>query len=285
MMGLSVDDVTVRLGDSDFPASGVSGGSATAASLTLALSEASLALRDELLKLANTDPSSPLAGLPNSQVALRGNRLVSKTDASRSVDINALIVKSGRPFVEGKGQEKGKDSPVKIKSQGQTDEEDYGANQNKFAFHSFGAHFVQVEIDEPVPLVRVRRVISVMDVGRILNPKTTRSQVIGGVTMGIGAALMEETLYDSNTAHPVTANLADYAICVNPDIHTMETYFTDIPDLHFNQLGCRGVGEIAITGVAAAVANAVYHATGIRVRDLPITPDKLLALAPDQRTA
>ena len=209
-------------------------------------------------------------------MALQGNRLVAVADNNRSVDINALIVKSGRNYIEGQGLQPGKDRPVKIKAQGESDDEDYAANQHKFACHSFGAHFVQVAIDGPVPLVRVERVISVMDIGRVLNPKTARSQVIGGVTMGLGAALMEETLYDPNTAQPVNANLADYAVCVNPDIQTIESYFIDIPDMHFNSLGCRGVGEIGITGVTAAVANAVYHATGKRVRDLPITPDKLL---------
>ncbi len=276
-LGLPLQKVRFELGDSDFPPSGVSGGSATAGSLTLALSEASLVLRAELLKVASADPTSPLAGLKPGQVALRGNRLVSLADASRSMDINGLIVRSGRSYIEGQGVQQGGDRPVKIKTQGETDGEDYEANQHKFAFHSFGAHFVQVVVDDLVPRVHVQRVVTVMDIGRVLNPKTARSQVIGGVTMGIGAALMEETLYDPNTAHPVTANLADYAVCVNPDIHSIETHFIDIPDTHFNSLGCRGVGEIGITGVAAAVANAVYHATGKRVRDLPITPDKLLA--------
>lgn len=276
-LGLPLEKVRFELGDSNFPGSGVSGGSATAASLTLALHDASLALRNELLRLSTADTRSPLQGLTANQVVIRGNRLVSTNDETRFLDINALIVKSGQAFIEGKGLEPGKDRPVRIKAQGEGDEEDYAANQGKYAFHSFGAHFVEVEIDEPVPLVRVRRVVSVMDIGRVLNPKTARSQVVGGVTMGIGAALMEETLYDPKFGHPVTANLADYPVCVNPDIHLIETYFTEIADLHFNPLGCRGVGEIGITGVAAAVANAVYHATGKRVRDLPITPDKLLA--------
>ncbi len=275
-VGLPIEKVRFELGDSNLPAAGVSGGSATAASITRDLSGAAFSLRAELLKIAGLDPSSPFAGLKANQVALQGTKLVSVADSSRSVDINGLIVKSGRPYVEGLSAQPGNDRPVKIKSQGESDSEDYEANQKTYAFHSFGAHFVQVVIDQPVPLVRVTRVVSVMDVGKIINPKTTASQVIGGVTMGIGAALMEDTLYDPITGRPVTNNLADYAVCVNPDIHTMETYFTDIPDTHFNVLGCRGVGEIGITGVAAAVANAVYHASGKRIRDLPITPDKLL---------
>lgn len=275
-VGLPIEKVRFDLGDSNLPASGVSGGSATAASITQALSEAAIALRTELLRIASTDPSSPLAGQTASQVSLQGTKLVAVGDTSRYVDINGLILKSGRPYVEGVSAQPGKDRPVKVKSQGESDSEDYAANQKKYAFHSFGAHFVEVTIDDPVPLVRVTRVVSVMDIGRVINPKTAASQVIGGVTMGIGAALMEETLYDPITGRPMTNNLADYAVPVNPDIHTIETYFTDIPDTHFNVLGCRGVGEIGITGVAAAIANAVYHASGRRVRDLPITPDKLL---------
>ncbi len=207
-LGLPLNKVRFELGDSNFPASGVSGGSATAASLTLALIGASDALRSELLKIAAADPSSPLAGLSPSQVELRGNQLVSKSDSKRAMDINGLIVRSGRDFLEGQSEMSGRDRPVKVKSQAQTDDEDYAANQHKYACHSFGAHFVEVVIDDPVPLVRVQRVVSVMDVGRILNPKTARSQLIGGVTMGIGAALMEGTLYDPVSAHAVTANLS-----------------------------------------------------------------------------
>lgn len=275
-VGLPLDKVRFDLGDSNLPESGVSGGSATAAGITLALSGAARSLRAELLKLAAADPNSPLAGLQPNQVALQGKRLVSLADNTRYLDLNGLIVKSGRPYIEGLSTHAGKDSPVKIKTQGESSSEDYEADQKIYAFHSFGAHFVQVVIDQPVPLVRVTRIVSVMDVGKIINPKTAVSQINGGVTMGIGAALMEETLYDPVTGRPVTNNLADYAVCVNPDVHTLETYFTDIPDVHFNSLGARGVGEIGITGVTAAIANAVYHATGRRIRELPITPDKLI---------
>ena len=136
-------------------------------------------------------------------------------------------------------------------------------------------------MDEPLARVRVTRVVSVIDNGRVINHKTSRSQVMGGVIMGIGMALMEETAYDPRTGRPVTDNLADYAVRVNADVPAIEPYFIDEPDPHINALGCRGVGEIGITGVAAAVANAVYHATGKRVRDLPIVPEKLL----DERAA
>ena len=124
--------------------------------------------------------------------------------------------------------------------------------------------------------MQVTRWVSAIDVGRVLNPKMSRSQVMGGVTMGIGMALMEHTVYDPRTGDPVTDNFADYLIPVNADLPDVEVEFTDHPDPIINTLGCARVGEIGITGVAAAIANAVYHATGKRVRDLPITPDKLL---------
>ena len=284
LVGLPVEQARFELGDSSLPASGVSGGSATAAGLGQALSEAAGALRAELLKLALDSGNSSLAGLKPSQVVLSGGKLVAAEDPTRAHDLAALLAQSGRLYIEGVsapamnplGAPPNAAPAHPLHLEKEENAEDYTANSRKYAIHSFGAHFVEVMIDDPVPLVRVTRVVSVMDVGRILNPKTARSQVLGGVVMGIGQALMEETHYDPNTARPVTDNLADYAVPVNPDIHSLEAYFTDIPDTRFNAMGCRGVGEIGITGVAAAIANAVYHATGKRIRDLPITPDKLL---------
>ena len=146
----------------------------------------------------------------------------------------------------------------------------------KFAFQSFGAHFCEVKIDPLLSRVRVTRVVSAIDNGRVLNPKTSRSQIIGGVIMGIGMAVMEETAYDQVTGQPVIQNLADYHVCVNSDIGEITPLFMDVPDPHINSLGARGLGEIGITGVAAAIANAVFHATGKRIRELPITLDKLI---------
>ena len=146
----------------------------------------------------------------------------------------------------------------------------------KLGFQSFGAHFCEVKIDPDLPMVRVTRWVSVMDCGRVINLKTGRSQILGGVVMGIGMALEEETVYDPATGLPLTRNLADYHVPVHADIHDIEVHFVGEPDYKFNPMGARGMGEIGITGVAAAVANAVYHATGKRVRDLPITPDKLI---------
>jgi xanthine dehydrogenase YagR molybdenum-binding subunit len=146
----------------------------------------------------------------------------------------------------------------------------------KIGFQSFGAQFCEVKIDPDLPLVWVARWVSVMDCGRVINLKTGRSQILGGVVMGIGMALEEETVYDPATGLPATRNLADYHVPVHADIHNIDVHFVGEPDYAFNPMGARGMGEIGITGAAAAVANAVYHATGKRVRDLPITPDKLI---------
>ncbi|RUT07343.1 hypothetical protein DSM106972_026040 [Dulcicalothrix desertica PCC 7102] len=124
--------------------------------------------------------------------------------------------------------------------------------------------------------VQVSRVVSAIDAGRILNHKTARSQIMGGVIMGMGMALMEETVVDEQTGRLVVRNLADYHVPVHADMGNIEVLFTDIPDPHISLLGARGVGEIGITGVAAAIANAIYHATGKRIRSLPITPDTLV---------
>src|SRR5437764_7972489 len=149
----------------------------------------------------------------------------------------------------------------------------------KQAFQSWGAHVCEVKIDPLLPRVRVTRVVSVMNCGRIVSATTARSQIMGGAVMGIGMALTEETSYDSSTGLPVTRNLADYHIPTNADIPDIDVAFVGEPDFAFNPIGARGLGEIGITGAAAAIANAVYHATGKRVRDLPITPDKLLDIA------
>jgi xanthine dehydrogenase YagR molybdenum-binding subunit len=149
-------------------------------------------------------------------------------------------------------------------------------DERKYSFHSFGAQFVEVWVDEDLGTIRVKRLVSVHDIGRIMNEKTARSQIIGGAIFGIGQALMEETSYDERWANPVTRTLADYHFPVHLDVPEIDVYFINKPDPHISPIGARGAGEIGIVGVAAAVANAVFNATGKRLRDLPLTPDKLL---------
>ena len=151
-----------------------------------------------------------------------------------------------------------------------------GEEGKKFAFNSWGAHFCEVTVDEEIARLRITRWVSVMNIGRVLNSKTAASQIRGGVIMGIGQALMEECHLDPTTGYPVVYDLATYHFPAHADIPRIEVSFVGEPDLDFNPMGVRGCGEIGITGVAAAVTNAVYHATGKRIRSLPITPDKLL---------
>lgn len=151
-----------------------------------------------------------------------------------------------------------------------------GEEGKKWHFQSWGAQFCEVTVDEAIGRVRVTRFVSVMNIGKVINPKTAASQVRGGVAMGLGAALMEEGAWDKNTGMPVVYDLAGYHFPTHADVPHIDVFFVGEPDLNFNPVGARGVGEIGITGVTAAVANAIYHATGKRLRDLPLTPDKLI---------
>src|SRR5689334_306119 len=150
------------------------------------------------------------------------------------------------------------------------------AEDNSHARNTHSAVFAEVQVDEQLGVIRVTRVVSAVAAGRILNPKTASSQIIGGVVWGIGMALHEETLIDHKFGRIMNANIAEYHVPVNADVHDIKVIFVDEPDDIVNPLGIKGLGEIGIVGVAAAIANAIYHAIGKRVRDLPITLDKLM---------
>jgi len=258
-LGLPVERGTFELGDSEFPAALTSGGSNSAASVSEAVYQVGGAIKTKLAAIATSDPESPLAGRPADQLTLADGRLFLTADPSRGLTIEDLVRRSRMPAVEAEVQVKPEDEKTK-----------------KYSIHSWGAQFCEVKIDPLLPRVQVSRWVSVIDVGRVLNTKLSRSQVMGGVTMGIGMALMEHTVYDPRTGRPLTDNFADYLIPVNADFGSFDVELLNHPDPVINTLGCRGVGEIGITGVAAAIANAVYHATGKRVRDLPITIEKLI---------
>ena len=215
------------------------------------------AIRDELLRLAKQMPNSPLANAASDEVALADGKLVSKRDASRGVPIADAMRQGAVDRIE---QEK-TTNPA----------EDHTRANNTHA-----AHFVEVKVDEQLGVVRVTRAVSAVAAGRILNTKTAGSQISGSVVWGIGMALHEETHIDHKFGRIMNANIAEYLVPVNADVGDVKVIFVDEPDTS-NPLGLKGVGEIGIVGVAAAVANAVYHATGKRVRDLPITLDKLQA--------
>ncbi len=259
-IGVPVESVKFELGNSDLPFGPVAGGSNTTATVGSAIYDAAQGLHRNLAKLAMADAHSPLHGLDAGKVVMSvPGRLSSQDDPTRSDSFAEILQRAGKDSVEGEGSFK----PALL-------------TKPAVAFQSFGAHFCEVQIDPDFPRVKVTRFVSVMDCGRVINPKTARSQILGGVVMGIGMALEEETVLDRVTGLPATRNLADYHVPVNADIPEIEVHFVGEPDFAFNPMGARGMGEIGITGTAAAIANAVYHATGKRVRDLPITLDKLL---------
>jgi xanthine dehydrogenase YagR molybdenum-binding subunit len=256
MLGLPLDNLSIKLGDSTLPQSPVEGGSWIAASVSNAIVTTCDAVRDELLRLARAMPDSPLADATPDDVALVDGKIVSKQDASHAVSIADAMRHGAVDRIE---QEK---------STGPDEDRSYARNT-----HS--AIFAEVKIDEQLGVVRVTRVVNAVAAGRILNTKTARSQIMGGVVWGIGMALHEETLIDHDLGRIANADLAGYHVPANADIYDIEVIFVDEPDDIINPLGIKGLGEIGIVGVAAAIANAVYHATGKRVRDLPITLDKL----------
>ena len=214
------------------------------------------AVREELLHLANRIPDSPLSGTTPDEIALVDGKITSKRDPSRAVSIADAMLRGGVDRIERE----------KI-----TTFDDGGSH----AHNTHSAIFAEVKVDAQIGIIRVTRVVSAVAAGRILNTKTASSQIIGGVVWGIGMALHEETLIDHQFGRIMNANIAEYHVPVNADVHDIQVIFVDEPDDIINPLGVKGLGEIGIVGVAAAIANAIYHATGKRVRDLPITLDKL----------
>jgi xanthine dehydrogenase YagR molybdenum-binding subunit len=151
-----------------------------------------------------------------------------------------------------------------------------GNPKPKFSTHSFGCHFVEVTWQPEIARLRVNRVVTVIDAGRIINPLAGRNQIEGAVVMGIGMALLEHTSYDRQSGAPINSNLADYIVAVNADVPKLEVHFVDFPDKEINELGARGIGEIGLAGIAAAITAAVHHATGVRLRELPVKIEDLL---------
>ncbi|HEX7934512.1 MAG TPA: xanthine dehydrogenase family protein molybdopterin-binding subunit [Paraburkholderia sp.] len=250
------------LGDSTLPKAPVSGGSQSAASVSPAVREAANQARAQLIALALADPASPVHGLAPDDITVQNGWVTSRSQPARRDPAAAIIARAGGKPIEA-------NSTVKP-----------GDEKQKYSFHSFGAVFVEVQVDADLGTIRVPRVVAVYDVGRVLNEKTARSQMLGGIVWGVGAALQEASSLDTRYGRFTNANLAEYHVPVNADIGTLDITFLDRPDPYINSLGVRGIGEIGITGVCAAIANAVYHATGVRVRDLPVTLDKVMETTP-----
>ncbi|AJR23394.1 xanthine dehydrogenase family protein molybdopterin-binding subunit [Sphingobium sp. YBL2] len=254
-LGLPLDRVIVTIGDSSLPFASFAGGSSQTASLASAITAASGKLVTDLLRLAGND--TPLAGLKPSEVELVDGGLRSVEDPARQESFASILRRSGRSEVSVVGES---GAPLEIM---------------KYSMHSTSANFCQLRVSEVTGEIRVDRLVGAFDCGRILNAKTATSQFKGGMIMGLGMALTEETLLDERSGRIMSTSLADYHVPVHLDVPDIDVLWTDIPDPR-TPLGARGIGEIGTTGVAAAIANAVFNATGKRVRDLPLTLDKLI---------
>lgn len=254
-LGLPLSAVTVEIGDSALPAAPMAGGSSQTVSIAAAVLAAAEKLPAELLRLAGN--SSPLSGLRAGEVRMEGEGLASASEPARRETFRAILSRANR-------------EEVSVTASGTPPLE-----MLKFAMHSTAAMFCELRVSDVTGEIRVDRLLGSFDCGTILNPRTAASQFRGGMIMGLGLALTEETLLDERSGRIMNPTLADYHVPVHMDVPQIDVIWTDIPDPR-SPLGARGIGEIGITGIAAAVANAVFNATGKRVRDLPITLDKLL---------
>ncbi|HEY4040759.1 MAG TPA: xanthine dehydrogenase family protein molybdopterin-binding subunit [Rhodopila sp.] len=251
VLGVPLQRIRFELGDSDLPPAPVSGGSMTVASVAPSVQAACGALVDKIKDLALTD----WPGQPRDALQVRDGMMVG---LDRRVPISALLERSGRSFIEAEA----KTQP--------------GEERQRFSMHAFGAQFAEVRVDPDLGTIRVSRHVGAFDAGHVLNAKTARSQLIGGITYGIGMALLEETLVDGETGRIVNANVADYLMPVNADIPDIQVIVVPNDDTNSNPLGAKGIGELPMVGVAAGIANAVYHATGVRVRKVPIRIEDVL---------
>ena len=257
-LGIPPERVAFELGDTRLPRAPSEGGSKTTASVGSAVYGAALAVAGRLLALANRDEASPLASAGPSDVELVDGRLRSKADSSKSVPVSEVLSRNGLSEVT------------------ETFESVPSKERQSYSTLAHGAQFVEVKVDADLGIVRVTRVIEATASGRIINPTTSHSQEIGGVVWGIGMALTEATEIDHRYGRIMNPNLQHYHVPVNADVHEVETMFVEEDDRIVSPIGVKGMGELGMVGIPAAIANAVFHATGRRIRELPITPDKLL---------
>ncbi len=251
--------VDAHLGDSALPKAPVSGGSQSTASIGPALHDAAQQAMLKISELAINDAQSPLHGLKTSDLETRDGRLFSKAKPSVGETFTALLQRNGGKPIEAEGSA------------------EPGEDKTAYTSQSWGAVFAEVAVDRDTHMVEVRRIVATYDIGSLVNDKTGNNQLVGGIVWGVSFALHEETHIDPNVGRTVNESLAEYHVPVNADIGIIDATVVGIPDTRFNPLGARGIGEIGITGSAAAVANAIYNATGKRIREYPITPDKIMA--------
>jgi xanthine dehydrogenase YagR molybdenum-binding subunit len=261
-LGLDLDRLEFRSGTSDLPDAGIAGGSAHTATAGMAIHGAGTDVIAKLAALATGDERSPLFGAGNAGVVARSGRLFRRDDESRSESFEDILSRAGLEEIEGAGNSAA--NP---------------ASQAAYASYAHGAVFAEVKVDPEFGQVRVTRLVGAFAAGTIINPRLVRSQYYGGMIWGLSFALQEQAVMDPRSGRPMNANLAEYHVPVNADVPSVEAILVEERDPHVNVLGIKGVGEIGVTGTAGAIANAVWHATGIRVRRFPITLDRLMDAA------
>ena len=258
-LGLDIERLEFRAGTSDLPDAGIAGGSAHTATAGMAIHNAGAAVIAKLADLATTNERSPLFGAGNAGVVARGGHLFRRDDEGRSESYADILGRAGLAEIEASGN--GAADP---------------AAQSTYAMHAHGAVFAEVKVDPDLGQIRVTRLVGAFAAGRVINPLLVRSQLLGGMIWGVSFALHEQAVMDRRSSRTLNANLAEYHIPVNADVPGVEALLIDEHDPHVNALGIKGVGEIGVTGTAGAVANAVWHATGIRVRRFPIRIEDLV---------
>jgi xanthine dehydrogenase YagR molybdenum-binding subunit len=258
-LALDIDEVELHSGTSDLPDAGIAGGSAHTATAGMAIHNAGADVIARLAELALNDRRSPLFGAGNAGVIARAGRLFRRDDVSRSESYAEILGRAGLAQIEGRGT-------------GVPD----SVAQSSYAMHAHGAVFAEVKVDPDLGQIRATRVVGAFAAGRIINPRMVASQLMGGMIWGVSFALHEQAVMDPRSGRPMNANLAEYHIPVNADVPSLEPLLVEEHDPHVNALGIKGVGEIGITGTAGAIANAVWHATGVRARKFPITLDRLI---------
>jgi xanthine dehydrogenase YagR molybdenum-binding subunit len=256
-MQMPIQKIKFKLGDSDLPPGPSQGGSGTTSTVGSAVDLACKTIQQKLKELA-IQLAPAFAGITADAIEVKNEMVVSKTDPNTKIDINALLKLANQDKID-----------LTITSNGKT------AAQLKFTSNSFSSHYVKLAVNAKDGTIKILNVVTTGDAGKFISPKTARSQMIGGVVGGIGMALTEKVEIDHTTGQIINASFGAYHVPLHSQIPATDVWFVNKPDVNMNEIGAKGIGEIALIGFAAAVANAVYNATGKRVRDLPITPEKL----------
>jgi xanthine dehydrogenase YagR molybdenum-binding subunit len=259
--GVPLNKVEVVLGDTTLPEGPISGGSMATGSVVPAVFGAADGAIQSLIMIAAATPGSPFQGRKPDDLSFANGLIFLKADGpAKGVPFAEMLRRANLRLVSGKGRA----------------ESTFGDPKAKFSTHSFGCHFVEVTWQPEIARLRVSRVVTVIDAGRIINPLAGRNQIQGAVVMGIGMALFEHTSYDPQNGAPINSSMADYIVTVNADAPPIDVHFLDYPDKAINEVGARGIGEIGLAGIAAAITDAVHHATGVRVRELPVKIENLM---------